>query len=68
MERLQRWILSIKKEIDDRQNKTLSLIGLGNIAFDNGNMDERHRCNTEAVRIQKEIGIPIQQLFIDNGY
>jgi hypothetical protein len=31
-------------------------------------MDERHRCYTEAVRIQREIGIPIDQWFIDNGY
>jgi tetratricopeptide (TPR) repeat protein len=66
-ERLYRESLAIKREIGDRGGEAGSLIGLGNTLL-NRNMDERHRCFTEAVRIHREIGIPIDQWFIDNGY
>ena len=66
-ERLYRESLAINREIGDRQGEADSLINLGNTLL-NRNMDERHRCYTEAVRIRREIGIPIDQWFIDNGY
>jgi len=33
-----------------------------------GQNEEERRMYTEAVLIQREIGIPIDQWFIDNGY
>jgi tetratricopeptide (TPR) repeat protein len=69
-ERLYRESLAIKREIGNRQGEAHSLELLGDIASDTGNIsnDESHRCYTEAVRIRREIGIPIGQWFIDNGY
>ena len=66
-ERLHRESLAIRREIGDRQGEAASLSGLGNSLL-NRNEDERHRCYTESVRIKREIGIPINQWYIDNGY
>ena len=60
--------LAINREVGYRDGEAMSLIHLGNIISDNGNMDEGHRCYTEAVRIQREIGLPVDQWLIDNGY
>ena len=60
--------LAISRENGYRNTEATSLIGLGNIASHNGNMEERHRFYTEAARIQREIGIQIDPWFIENGY
>ena len=68
-ERLHRESLAIVREIGDRQGEALSLINLGRLAQHSKDQhDEHHRMFTEAVKIQREIGIPIDQWFIDNGY
>jgi hypothetical protein len=45
-----------------------SLNDLGNIAKRLGDQEEAHRCYTDAVRIMREIGVPIAQWLIDEGY
>jgi len=65
---LYRESLAIKREIGNRQGEADSLINLGIIMNSKGQHDEERRMYTSAVRIQREIGIPIQQWFIDNGY
>ena len=61
--------LAIRREISDREGEAMSLINLGRLVqHSKGQHDEHHRMFTEAVKIQREIGIPIDQWFIDNGY
>lgn len=60
--------MAIKREIGDRQGGANSLVNFGPIMNSKGQYDEEHRMYTEAVRIRREIGIPIGQWFIDNGY
>ncbi|MDB9834887.1 tetratricopeptide repeat protein, partial [Candidatus Poseidoniaceae archaeon] len=67
-ERLHRESLAIKREIGDRQGEANSLINLGITMNSKGQHDEKRRMYTSAVRIQREIGIPVDQWFIDNGY
>jgi len=45
-----------------------SLNNLGLIMNSKGQHDEERRMYTEAVRIRREIGIPIDQWLIDKGY
>ncbi|MDC0502515.1 tetratricopeptide repeat protein [Euryarchaeota archaeon] len=66
----QHYLLALEtfRKNGDRQGEANSLINLGIIMNSKGQHDEQRRMYTEAVRIQREIGIPIQQWFIDNGY
>ena len=60
--------LAITREIGDRKGEATSLNNLAVIAASRGDPDEQRRFNTEVVKIHREIGIPIDQWFIDNGY
>jgi tetratricopeptide (TPR) repeat protein len=50
------------------ENIAQTLQELGTVAHSNGNYDEQRHRYSEAVRIRRDIGIPIEQWFIDNGY
>ena len=52
----------------DRQGESTSLNNLAIISASRGDPDEQRRINTEVVKIRREIGIPIDLWFIDNGY
>jgi hypothetical protein len=65
---LQRESLAIKREIGDRKGEASSLHNLGNIADARGDLAEAEKLWRESVRIEREIGIPINQWFIDKGY
>ena len=60
--------LAIKREIGDREGEANVLNSLAILAEIRNDPTEQRRLNTEAVRIRREIGIPIDQWFIDNGY
>ena len=65
---LYRELLNINRIIyDEPKFESAILIRQGNSLLD-FDLDGRHRCFTEAVKMQREFGIPIQQWFIDNGY
>jgi RNA polymerase-interacting CarD/CdnL/TRCF family regulator len=67
-ERLHRESLAITRESGDRLTTADSLTNLGLIMNSKGQQDEERRMYTEAVQIWREIGFPIEQWFIDNGY
>ena len=56
------------KQNGDLEGEALSLGNLGDIAKTRGDQEDAHRFYTEAVRIWRKIGIPIDQWYIANGY
>jgi tetratricopeptide (TPR) repeat protein len=67
-ERLYRESLEMWRADGNLEGEAHALVKLGSIMYHKGQHDEEHRMYTEAVRIHREIGIPIEQWFIDNGY
>ena len=60
--------IDIFKEIGDRGGESDALIGLGTVYNSKGNHDEERKLYTKAVEIKRELGLQIDQFFIDNGY
>jgi hypothetical protein len=56
------------REIGDRKGEADSLGNLGTIAYTRGDLAEAERLHRESLAIKREIDIPIDQWFIDNGY
>lgn len=56
------------KQNGDLEGEAFSLGNLGDIAKTRGDQEAAHRCYTEAVRIWRQIGIPINQWYVANGY
>ena len=66
--RLQNESLDIDRERGDRAGAAASLNNLGIIANKRGRLDEAERLYRESVRIKNEIGIPLDDWFVENGY
>jgi len=56
------------KQVGDLEGEAFSLGNLGDIAKTRGDQEAAHRCYTEAVSIWRQIGIPLDQWYIANGY
>jgi len=56
------------KQNGDLEGEAFSLGNLGDIAKTRGDQETAHRCYTEAVHIWRQIGIPIDQWYVANGY
>jgi phosphomevalonate kinase len=56
------------KQVGNLEGEAFSLGNLGDIAKTRGDQEAAHRCYTEAVSIWRQIGIPIDQWYIANGY
>ena len=67
-ERLYQESLANYRDSGYRAGEARVLANLGKFYNDKGQHDESRRYNTEAVRIRREIGIPIEQWYIDNGF
>jgi tetratricopeptide (TPR) repeat protein len=66
-EKSQRKSLSIRRDIGDLQGVAAALIGLGGVLLQR-NIPEHYECYKEAVEIHRQMGIPIDPWFIENGY
>ena len=60
------------KEINERIGSQLQLVqvlfNLADLSFLEGDEQSKHVYNKQAVNLSREIGIPVDQWFIDNGY
>lgn len=60
--------LKVAQELSNYEEEANALIDLAIIAQGNNNEIEQRRLNVEAVRIWREIGTPVPQWYLDNGY
>jgi len=67
-ERLYQESLANYRDSGYRAGEAKVLENLGNLYNKKGQPDEARRYYTESVRIVREIGIPVKQWYIDNGY
>ena len=67
-EQFYRSSLTIFEEMGNFSSQADTLVHLAILAQERNDPDEQRRLNKEAVRIRREIGIPIGQWYIDNGY
>jgi hypothetical protein len=60
--------LAIYKGLGEREEVAKLLLILGNIAIKLGDQRESHRFYTEAAHTMREIGVPVSQQLLDEGY
>jgi hypothetical protein len=60
--------LAIYKGLGEREEVAKLLLDLGNIAIKLGDQEESHRFYTEAADTMREIGVPVSQQLLDDGY